>query len=124
MSWLLKKADGPLEMGKLPGGIPAKPPMGMPGKSPALTGKPPMMPPGGPKTEKQDVATADSVIKALKALIAREKSEGEGKDVKKLETALKAVEDFKGGEKKEVEKEDKGEEKKEEKPEEKKESSY
>ena len=109
MSWL-KKADG-LEMGKLPGGLPSKPPMGMPGKAPELTGKPPMGGPGfgGPKKEK---VTADSVAKNLKELIQTEKVAG--KDIKALEAALKSVETFLKDSK-----EDKGEEKapKEEKPE-------
>lgn len=69
-------------------------PGGMPPMAPAV--KPPM-------SEKEDVATADSVIKALKGLIASEKAQGgtdNKKDVKTLEDALKKVEDFAEAEKK------------------------
>ena len=92
---------------------------------------PPMPPSGGapmaPKTpggdkEKSDIASADSVLKALKDLIQKEKSEGEAGDVKLLEDAVKKVEEFKEKEKKEKEKMDK--EKKEEKPKEEKAGAY
>lgn len=87
MAGWLKKADDTTMAG--PNG-----PGGMPPMAPAA--KP-------PTTEKEDVATAESVIKALKALIAREKSEGGSdnkKDAKGLEDALKKVEDFAEAEKK------------------------
>ena len=85
MVWL-KQADG-LELGKLPGGLPAKPPMGMPGKPPALTGKPPMGAPG------KAPATPESIKSGLTELIQKEKAAG-AENVKSLEEALKKVEEF------------------------------
>ena len=78
---------------ELPGMPSAKAPGAMPGM-------------GGPKSE---AVTVDSVIKSLKSLISSEKSLGGDKDAKKLETALSALEAYKGKpeEKKDVEKDDK-----------------
>lgn len=91
MGWL-KKADD-MAMAA-PSGAPP-----MPKSNPIM----PTVPPGGPKTEKEDVATAESVIKALKALISREKSEEEPGEVKMLEDALKKMEQFAEAEKEEAE---------------------
>lgn len=71
-----------------------------------------------PAIEKEEIKTADQVAKDLKALISSEISmdgEGEKRDVKALEDALKKVEEYIKDEKKEKERRDKEKEKEMEK---------
>ena len=110
MSHWLKKADFP----PMPSGAPGKPPF--PAKSPSpFPPKSPAGPalPGGPKTEKEDVVTAEKVLKDLTALEKRESAEGEPKQVKLLTDAKKLVETYLKAEKAEVKDEEKSEKKEE-----------
>ena len=92
MSWLKQANPVPPQFLKNPSdkspmapkipSTPAKPPMS---KSPMAPSKPPM---GG---EKQEVVSAEKVVKDLKTLITQEKKEAEPKEVKLLEEALKRI---------------------------------